>query len=68
MADRNKTVIQNPELPATDASYEIAYFAVKHGISLKAAEIIPTVNGPSKRICDAAAVAFVAAVAGRAKK
>lgn len=71
ITDRNKTVIQNPELPAKEASYEIAYFAEKHGISLKAAEIILTVNGSSKRMCDAAAVAFVAAVAaraGRAKK
>jgi hypothetical protein len=59
------------KLPAKEASYEIAYFAEKHGISLKAAEIILTVNGPSKRMCDATAVAFVAAVAaraGRAKK
>lgn len=68
MTDQKKTVIQNPELPDIDGSYEIAYFAEKYGLSLKAAEIILTVNGPSKRMCDAAAVAFVAAVAARAKK
>ena len=48
-----------------DRPYEIEGFAEKHGLTLKAADVILLANGPSRVACDAAARAFLAAVAGR---
>ncbi len=45
--------------------YEIGAFAERHGLTLKAAEVILLANGPSRVACDAAAKAFLAALAGR---
>ncbi|ESZ14947.1 hypothetical protein X735_15230 [Mesorhizobium sp. L2C085B000] len=49
--------------PGSDGDpYAVAFFADKHGLSLKAAEIILVSNGPSHNACDAAARAFLAAL------
>jgi hypothetical protein len=45
--------------------YEATYFAEKHGLSLKAAKVVLYSNGPSRTMCDAAARAFVEALAAR---
>lgn len=45
--------------------YDTADFAEKHGLSLRAADVILSANGPSKVACDAAARAFADAVAAR---
>jgi hypothetical protein len=45
--------------------YDPAYFAEKHGLTLKAAKIILTAYGPSRQRCDLSAVAFLAAKAAR---
>jgi hypothetical protein len=42
--------------------YPVAFFAEKHGLSLKAAEVILFSNGPSHNACDAAARAFLGAL------
>ncbi|MER9504771.1 hypothetical protein [Mesorhizobium sp. M0579] len=42
--------------------YAVAFFADKHGLSFKAAEVILVCNGPSQNACDAAARAFLAAL------
>ncbi|TIP07539.1 MAG: hypothetical protein E5X73_36420 [Mesorhizobium sp.] len=55
----------NPDSASEDHSYEVEFFARKHGLSLKAARVILYSNGPSRTMCDAAAKAFVAAVAVR---
>jgi hypothetical protein len=43
--------------------YSVEFFAEKHGLTLKAAEVILHSNGPSRAMCDAAARAFLAALA-----
>jgi len=48
-----------------EAPYEPEHFAAKHGLTLKAARIILTANGPSRQRCDASARAFLDAVAAR---
>lgn len=48
-----------------DFPYDVAFFAEKHGLTLRAAKIILCSNGPSRTMCDAAARAFVAALAAR---
>ncbi|BCH10448.1 hypothetical protein MesoLj131c_47060 [Mesorhizobium sp. 131-3-5] len=53
------------ETDPADRPYEIEAFAEKHGLTLKAADVILLANGPSRVACDAAAKAFLAAVAGR---
>ncbi|QKD06440.1 hypothetical protein [Mesorhizobium loti] len=47
--------------------YEIETFAEKYGLTLKAADVILLANGPSRVACDAAAKAFLAALAGRSQ-
>jgi len=47
--------------------YETAVFARKHGLSEKAAEVVLFANGPSRTACDAAARAFLEALARRSK-
>ncbi|MES0108385.1 hypothetical protein [Mesorhizobium sp. M0013] len=47
--------------------YLMGFFAEKHGLSLKAAEVILYSNGPSRIACDAAARAFLAALALRGR-
>ncbi|MER9740775.1 hypothetical protein [Mesorhizobium sp. M0187] len=49
----------------TKLAYTAAEFAEKHGLTVKAAEIILSVNGSSRVACDAAARAFKEAVAHR---
>ena len=53
---------------STDHPYEPARFAGKHGLTIRAAEIILFTNGPSKVACDAVARAFLHAVAARARR
>ena len=45
-----------------DMPYDTEGFAEKHGITIRAAEIVLMSNGPSKAACDAAARAFKEAV------
>ena len=47
--------------------YPMGFFAEKHGLSLKAAEVILYSNGPSQIACDAAARAFLTALALRGR-
>jgi hypothetical protein len=47
--------------------YPMGSFAEKHGLSLKAAAAILHSNGPSQIACDAAARAFLAALALRGR-
>jgi hypothetical protein len=56
---------RNPDPASENHSYEVEFFAKKHGLSLRAAKVILFSNGPSRTMCDAAAKAFVAAVAAR---
>jgi len=51
-----------------DHQYDLNFFADKHGLSIQAAKIILTANGPSRIACDAAASTFLAAVALRKKQ
>ncbi|KAA3442035.1 hypothetical protein C7I87_32505 [Mesorhizobium sp. SARCC-RB16n] len=52
--------------PAGENSpYPVEFFAQKHGLTAKASGVIIRANGPSRRACDIAAVAFIAAVARR---
>jgi hypothetical protein len=49
--------------PDSDHSYPLEFFAQKHELSLRAAKIILYSNGPSRVACDAAALAFLEAMA-----
>ena len=51
---------------SADHPYEPARFAGKHGLTIRAAEIILFTNDPSKVACDAVARAFRNAVEARA--
>jgi hypothetical protein len=57
--------VLDPE--AKGRPYPMGFFAEKHGLSLKAAEVIIYCNGPSQIACDAAAKAFLAALALRGR-
>ena len=59
------TVAGRATLGAKKFTYEPDLFAAKHGLTLKAAKVILTSNGPSRHRCDASARAFLAAVAAR---
>jgi hypothetical protein len=52
---------------AEDPGYDAAFFADKHGLTLQAARVILAANGPSRIACDAAAKAFLIAIATRQK-
>jgi hypothetical protein len=51
-----------------DDPYDLATFAEKHGLDVRAAELLLFAKGPSRVACDAAALAFLAAVAAQAKR
>ena len=51
-----------------DQPYEVTSFAQKHGLSIGAADAVLFANGPSRMACDAAALAYLCAVAAYAKK
>lgn len=51
-----------------DYPYNAADLAEKYDLTLKSAAVILASNGPSRRACDAAASAFVAAVSARMKQ
>ena len=55
----------SPEPGSDNDPYEAAFFAEKHGLSLRAAKIVLYSNGPSRTMCDAAAKAFREALAAR---
>ncbi|CAN7324565.1 hypothetical protein [Mesorhizobium sp. LjNodule214] len=48
--------------------YEVISFAQKHGLTIPAADAVLFAKGPSRTACDAAAMAFLCAVAQYAKK
>jgi len=52
---------------AEDPGYDAELFAHKHGLTLQAARVILSANGPSRIACDAAAKAFLIAIATRQK-
>lgn len=54
-------------LLAEDPGYDAAFFASRHGLALQAARVILAANGPSRIACDAAAKAFLVAIATRRK-
>ncbi|WP_457155369.1 hypothetical protein [Mesorhizobium sp. P5_C1] len=51
-----------------DQPYEVSAFAKKHGLTIPAADAVLFAKGPSRPACDAAALAFLCAVAAYAKK
>ncbi|MER8430075.1 hypothetical protein [Mesorhizobium caraganae] len=51
-----------------DQPYEVTSFAKKHGLTIRAADAVLFAKGPSRPACDAAALAFLGAVAAYAKK
>jgi hypothetical protein len=51
-----------------DKPYEITSFAEKHGLNIRTAELLLQANGLSRAKCDAAAMAFLSAVAVYAKR
>ncbi len=51
-----------------DQPYEVTTFAKKHGLTIRAADAVLFANGPSRIACDAAALAFLCAVAAHAKR
>lgn len=54
--------------PYDSKPYDLATFAEKHGLNVHAAELLLFAKGPSRSACDAAALAFLAAVAAQAKR
>ncbi|TGQ34609.1 MULTISPECIES: hypothetical protein [unclassified Mesorhizobium] len=48
--------------------YEAVAFAEKYGLNIRAAELLLLANGTSRAKCDAAAMAFLAAVAAYARR
>jgi hypothetical protein len=48
--------------------YEVTSFARRHGLTIPAADAVLFAKGPSREACDAAALAFLCAVAAQAKK
>jgi hypothetical protein len=55
-------------LSEDDQPYEVTSFAQKHGLTIRAADAVLFAKGPSRTACDAAALAFLCAVAAHAKK
>jgi hypothetical protein len=55
----------NPDPESEDHPYSAEFFADKHGLTLKAARVVLYSNGPSRRMCDAAARAFLKALSLR---
>ena len=55
----------NPVPRSDDHPYSEELFADKHGLTLRQARVILYSNGPSRTMCDAAARAFLEAVAMR---
>ena len=51
-----------------DQPYEVTSFARKHGLTIQAADAMLFAKGPSREACDAAALAFLCAIAAQAKK
>ncbi|TPM95037.1 hypothetical protein [Mesorhizobium sp. B2-1-3A] len=60
--------MQGKKTASGDLPYDVLEFAAKHGLTAKAAEVVLTINGPSKHRCDAAAVAFQDALRQRAQR
>ncbi|GLR42912.1 hypothetical protein [Mesorhizobium amorphae] len=50
---------------ADDQPYEVTSFAKKYGLTIPAADAVLFAKGPSRTACDAAALAFLCAVAAR---
>jgi hypothetical protein len=53
---------------ADEQPYEVTSFARKHGLTIPAADAVLFAKGPSRSACDAAALAFLCAVAAQARK
>jgi len=54
--------------PCNNQPYEVTFFARKYGLTILAADAVLFAKGPSREACDAAALAFLNAVAAHAKK
>ena len=54
--------------PSDDQPYEITSFAQKYGLTIPIADAVLFAKGPSRTACDAAALAFLCAIAAQAKK
>ncbi|RJT34319.1 hypothetical protein D3227_23835 [Mesorhizobium waimense] len=50
---------------ADDQPYEVISFAQKYGLTIPAADAVLFAKGPSRTACDAAALAFLCAIAAR---
>ncbi|RRH92175.1 hypothetical protein EH240_31245 [Mesorhizobium tamadayense] len=51
-----------------DQAYELTSFAKKYGLSLPIADAVLFARGPSRTVCDSAALAFLFAIATYARK
>ncbi|PZV36318.1 hypothetical protein [Mesorhizobium kowhaii] len=49
-------------------SYEVTSFAQKYGLTIPIADAVLFAKGPSRTACEAAALAFLCAIAAHAKK
>jgi hypothetical protein len=65
-ADPIEENLRRRRIPETP--YDPEEFSQKHGLSLKAAQVVILSNGPSRQRCDHGAEAFLAAVAARQKR
>lgn len=54
--------------PSDDQPYEITSFAKKYGLTIPIADAVLFAKGPSRTACDAAALAFLCAIAAQTKK
>ena len=54
--------------PSDDQPYEITSFAQKYGLTIPIADAVLFAKGPSRTACDAAALAFLCAIAAQAKR
>jgi hypothetical protein len=61
-------ILVDPDPVSDNHPYDPALFAAKYGMTLKAAKVVLYANGPSRRACDGAAKAFMAAIAARNKQ
>ncbi|MER8863098.1 hypothetical protein NKI19_05160 [Mesorhizobium sp. M0751] len=68
MKENYDLTIDYDDEPYDTKPYDLATFARKHGLNIRAAELLLFAKGPSRAACDAAARAFLAAVAAQAMR
>jgi len=59
MPDDKRKTAQDRKLVAANQPYEISYFARKWGITTAQAVAIIREHGPSRKLCNAAALRFI---------